>query len=1079
MSNGTSKPRRAMQLGGAFIAVFALIATITALASAQTTTRVEITEEFCINKSLGGPLTYPHDGDGDGIDDVCSLPRTKRATAARQLAMERMASELELLFGHLFAQECLTVSETFGESSAERTDECAAPRLADARGAVIPPVPAAPVPEANLDSRYYSGPVVTGPSFCINKSFGGPRTYPHDVNGDGIADICSLPRTRRAAVARQNALERMAVDLKPRFDVVFAEECLRVPETLGEPRAEAVDECAPHRGGGTPLPDPNDPTADPGTDTPDDGTQVPYVPPPIRPAATRTPTYNARAAQNVQLDPGNQLIYVSWDAPSQDAGTVFKYLVQWRPCPLNAQGRPICEAWSSTRQHDAGQTPLNYTIPNLTNFVTHEVRVLAQRGPSDPYSPALSATPGWSAPPVWPDLNALTSPVYGSITATWNPPTAVNPTASERLTVNHYVIQWDTSSGFARDCALDPTCNEAQVSGTTHPITGLSNGTYYVRVQGVTASGPGVWSLTQTYRLASTRPAPGQPTAVMLSTAAPGGTANALSVSWTAPTGTPEPTDYFVQWRNVTAGQAFSGTDRQQRITGSPPAVTHTINNLTPRNEYEVRVRAINVDAASPWSSLVKHVIGEALPPTEITINPEDGALIVTWNRPAGEPAVTSYFLQWGTSCSNSAFSSARQATIQSTDPNPSYTFPSNVLTNNVRYYIRIQSINSLGSGDWSSCVSGEPGTLNAPTTPTVADPTPNTNPRALTVTWTYTRESDDVNKPHLTGFKVRSRRTGANWSSPVPVALLPTTHADYCDNTGSTTCTYSYTYTNLVTGEDHEFQVLATNSYGDGGWSASSTATAPGTQFRPTGVSAGVNANNIRSLDVSWTAPTAHDSGTPADSPVTGYRVQYRRPGAQGWSTSSSSVANTATSYTITTGLSTGLEYEVRVVARTRSGDGPGSAVDASSTATPGDGFTPTGVTMTQSADTNGVHQLQIGWVHSHSYTPATTTTTTSTYTVQWRTCDGSAIPNCIGWRSANVTGDGATNRTYEIPVASLQHNTYYQARVRANWPSVGGSSPYSDESSRWLVTIADNNSPQTPNDRSDDTVTVTERTS
>ncbi|MCY3632241.1 MAG: fibronectin type III domain-containing protein [bacterium] len=1066
MSNGTSKPKRAMQLGSAFVAVIGLVATITAFASAQTSTSVEITEEFCINKSLGGPLTYPHDGDGDGIDDVCSLPRTKRATAARQLAMERMASELELLFGHLFAQECLTVSETFGELSAERNDECAAPRLANARGTTIPPVPAAPVPEANLDSRYYSGPVVTGPSFCINKSFGGPRTYPHDVNGDGIADICSLPRTRRAAVARQNALERMAVDLKPRFDVVFAEECLRVPETLGEASAEARDECAVHRAGGTPLPNPDDPTQpDPGADTPDDGTQLPYVPPPIRPAATRTPTYNLRAAQNVQLDPGNQLIYVSWQAPAQDAGSVFKYLVQWRPCPLNAQGRPVCQGWSSTRQHDAGQT-LTHTIENLTNFVTYEVRVLAQRGPSDPYSPALSATPGWSAPPVWPDLNALTSPVYGTISATWSPPTAINPTASERLTINHYVIQWDTSSGFARDCALDASCNETQISGTTYNIPGLSNGTYYVRVQGVTASGPGVWSLTQTYRLASTRPAPGQPTAVMLST----NTSNGLDVSWTAPTGTPEPTDYFVQWRNVTAGQGWSATDRQQRITGTPPAVTTTINNLTPRNEYEVQVQAINVDAASRWSS-AKHVIGRALPPTEITINPEDGALIVTWNRPAGEPPVTSYFLQWGTSCSNSAFSSARQATIQSAaQTGVSYTFPSNVLTNNVRYYIRIQSINSLGSGDWSSCVSGEPGTLNAPTTPTVADPNPNTNPRALTVTWTYTRENDDVNKPHLTGFKVRSRQTGANWSSPVTVRLLPTTDPSYCDNTGTGTCTYEHTFTNLTTGVAHEFQVLATNSYGDGGWSASSTATTPGTQFQPTGVSAGVNANNIRSLDVSWTAPTVGEAN------ISGYRVQYRRPGTTGWSTSSSSVANTATSYIIT-GLATGSAYEVRVVARTSFGDGPGSVANASSTATPGDGFTPTGVNMVQSADTNGVHQLQIGWVHSHSYTPATTTTTTSTYTVQWRTCDGSAIPNCTGWRTVNVTGDGATNRTYEIPVTSLQHNTYYQARVRANWPSVGGSSLYSDESSRYLVTIADNNSPQTPNDRSDDTVTVTIR--
>ena len=50
--------------------------------------------------------------------------------------------------------------------------------------------------------RYFSG-VVTGPNFCVNHSLGGALTYPLDTDRDGIADICSLPYTRREAVARQ------------------------------------------------------------------------------------------------------------------------------------------------------------------------------------------------------------------------------------------------------------------------------------------------------------------------------------------------------------------------------------------------------------------------------------------------------------------------------------------------------------------------------------------------------------------------------------------------------------------------------------------------------------------------------------------------------------------------------------------------------------------------------------------------------------------------------------------------------------------------------------------------------------
>jgi len=1069
MSNGTSKPRRAMQLGGAFVAVLALVATITTLASAQTTTSVEITEEFCINRSLGGPITYPHDNTGDGIPDLCSLPRTKRATAARQLAMERMASELELLFGHLFAQECLTVSETFGEPAAERSDECAAPRLADARGAVIPPVPTTPLPEAILDSRFYSGPVVTGPSFCINHSFGGPRTYPIDNTGDGIADLCSLPSTRRAAVARQNALERMAVDLKPRFDVVFAEECLRVPETLGEPAAEAEDECAVHRAGGTPLPTPGDPTTDPETGdpstvTPDDGTQVPYVPSPIRPSATQAPTYHDRAAQNVVLIPGNQQIEVRWAVPDEDDSTVFKYIVQWKTST---------QAWSTTQQHDAG-TGTTYTIPNLTNFMTYQIRILAQRGTNDRYTPTLTATPGWSAPPTWPVRDALTNPVYGQVVVDWAAP---DP---DQLGINHYIIQWDTNPRFAdnngtfpRDCTRDTTCNEDQTTGTettdtTYTIDGLTNGTYYVRVQGVTSNGPGVWSLTQRITLASTRLAPGQPTGITLTTA--GTNANQLTVTWTAPAAAPAPTDYLVQWRNIDLGQAFSATDRQQRIAGqytvqgqvttitTAPETTATITPVRARNEYEVRVQAINVDTPSRWSQAVKHEIGKAQPPTVITQDPGDGDLTITWNRPAGVPAVNSYFLQWGTSCSNAAFSSARQATIQSTTSSVSHTIPS--LTNNQRYYIRIQSINGLGSGDWSSCISGEPGTLNDPTISSVAERSD--NPRSLDVAWSYSRADDDQDKPHLEGFKIRWRRSGSTtWSMTGNLTLANSNADTNCDHTANdNSCNYSYILTNLLPGVAYEVQVLARNSWGEGQWSPSTSGT-PGVQFFPGTVGVLENSTNIRSLDVTWGVPSD------PDSILTGFRVQYRRSGSTSWSTSSSSLAADATSHIITN-LATGVLYEVRVVARTSAGDGPGSDLNTNNqpipSATPGGTFIPGTPTMSQTSDGNGVHQLQISWAAGSGFTGIAGNTIT--YQVQYRTCTTPAS-TCGGWRSAPTV----TGTSYEIPVNNLQDNTYYQARVRANGSTIGGYSLFSAESLRYPVTITD---PSTPSDRTDDTITV-----
>ncbi|MCY3634075.1 MAG: SpoIID/LytB domain-containing protein [bacterium] len=216
--------------------------------------------DFCLNRSLGGPTTYAHDSDGDGVADICSLPRTRREAAARQQALERMAVHprfRENFYVH-FAEECLSVPETLGEPDKEPADECQQYRERSANAPAdtgSPPQPTSPTPlppdengrspGETEDDLYYSG-VIDGPDFCFNHSLGGPTTYPHDSDGDGVADICSLPRTRREAAARQQALERLAVEYPDEFDFLFELACTEVPSTLGEPEKEAVDKCQPY-----------------------------------------------------------------------------------------------------------------------------------------------------------------------------------------------------------------------------------------------------------------------------------------------------------------------------------------------------------------------------------------------------------------------------------------------------------------------------------------------------------------------------------------------------------------------------------------------------------------------------------------------------------------------------------------------------------------------------------------------------------------------------------------------------------------------------------------------------------------
>ena len=154
---------------------------------------------FCVNHSLGGPVTYPLDQDRDGIADICSLPYTRREAVARQSALTQLANLDPTKFAREVRTACREIAgDDFGDAQdALDADACATGQVSP------PPRPVDLVAYPN----FFSGPVVTGPDFCLNHSLGGAVTYPYDIPPrDGVADICVLPYTRREAVARQTAL---------------------------------------------------------------------------------------------------------------------------------------------------------------------------------------------------------------------------------------------------------------------------------------------------------------------------------------------------------------------------------------------------------------------------------------------------------------------------------------------------------------------------------------------------------------------------------------------------------------------------------------------------------------------------------------------------------------------------------------------------------------------------------------------------------------------------------------------------------------------------------------------------------
>lgn len=411
---------------------------------------------YCLNASFGGRITYAYDGDGDGIAETCSYSGSRRAAIARQNTFERLGSMFPSQLGYLFAKECLKVPASLGEPEAELTDECAAPRSAGSDNP--PPVPPSPPPPSPADpERFFSGPVISGAAFCSNASLGGSVTYPYDRDDDAIADVCSLPRTRRAAAARQKALERLGEQLHPDlFNLLLDVECRKLLQTEGE--AEAQDECSP------PM------------------TQVYAIAPSSNPAPGPSPTTSssARPGEPTGLSVASRPegTAASWTAAADSGGApVTGYTVQWRTS---------AESWGD---NSASTASTSYTFSHAIDCTARQVRVRAtnSQGLEGEWSAIAETT--LSAPGV----PVLGEPTYPS---------------SDQVRVE---ISYPNSGGcqvtaFEYELSIDTADFEDPIIGTEDTPNAplafrLDPGTYHVRIRAQNSLGTGPWSDTVTFTL--------------------------------------------------------------------------------------------------------------------------------------------------------------------------------------------------------------------------------------------------------------------------------------------------------------------------------------------------------------------------------------------------------------------------------------------------------------------------------------------------------------------------------------------------------------------------------------------------
>ena len=955
--------------------------------------------DFCLNLSLGGPRTFPFDSNGDGIADVCSLPYTRREAIARQNGLERLAQQYPSTFLTFVKQECrLLASQDFGDSPADLA------KAVCATGALTP----SPTVE-NQPPPFYSG-VVSGPSFCANLSLGGPKTYPFDSNGDAIADTCSLPYTRREAIARQNALQKLAARFVADSNLWLVEACaaLRAQNAdFGDSAADlAQDICQPSTrpggGGGGPG------GGGPGGGGPGGG-------PPANPGP------QAPGAPNLTY--GNRTLTAVWSPlGSEITDYDVRYCIHSTGC--------VAAEWQSLIGSDDPGTSTTATISGLTNGVRYRVQVRAANGSGPgPWSPSA-----FESPSTVPDAPAVPTVTTGhkSLEVSWTVP------ADGGAPVTDYDVQYRACTKSADlTCATSPTWGSwtdrtgetTTDTATQVTISGLTNDTaYQVQVWAENRSGESSWSPSNGATPAAQRPSsPAQPATTL--------TSQGLVISWSAPAENGSAIiSYQVRYRVQNSNGTWPPTWTNYAHTGT--STEATISSLTSGGgansiAYQVQVRATNSEGAGGWSAQPPDA------PTAPTLTSGHRRIEASWSVPAANGgAITGYDVRYRActatpkTCKTSPSWGSWTSLTSNADPGTATSAIITGLTNGTAYQVQVRAANSEGAGGWSASGLESPA-AQPPDSP--AAPTLTPSDTELEASWT----APDGNGGAIVDYDVRycDKSTGCDAASEW------TALDDTGDNATSTATTA--TITGLTNDTAYQVQVRAGHSAGDSAWSLSSNGTpspgaTPNTSPPDAPGAPSVEGEHQR-LAVSWSAPAINGAA------ITDNHMRYRActatpktctssPSWGGWRVWDPGSISTATATTIT-GLANGTAYQVQVQADSAAGSSSWSASGQGTPASPAPDA-PTAPSLT-AMNTS----LVASWTP-----PAHNGAAITDYNLRYRACTAtpkscSSNPAWGSWTSLTGAADPGTNITATI--TGLTNGTAHQVQVRAG--NSGGNSAWS----------------------------------
>lgn len=429
----------------------------------------------------------------------------------------------------------------------------------------------------------------------------------------------------------------------------------------------------------------------------------------------------------------------------------------------------------------------------------------------------------------------------------------------------------------------------SQAGSGTITITGLSSNTSYTfKVKATNSVGDSAYSAdSNPITTATVATVPGAPT---IGTATSTGSTSA-TVSYTAPAS-----------NGGAAITSYTAISTPGNITGTlsqSGSGIITVNGLSPSTTYTFKVKATNSVGDSAYSSSTSSITtGSA---ATVPGAPTIGSVIATgqttatvaFNAPAsnGGAAITSYTAISTPGNITGTISQSGSGTINITG-----------LTAGTSYTFKVKATNSVGDSSYSADSSSITTTSAAtvPGAPTIGAAIP-TGTTTASVSFTAPSSDGGAAITSYTAISTPGNITGTGSSSPITVSGL--------------TASTSYT-----------FKVRATNSVGNGSYSADSgsmtTNAIPTVPGAPT--ITGATATGQTTADVSFSAPASN-----GNSPITSYTILSSPGGITG--TLSQAGGGTFN----VTGLTAGTTYTFTVKATNAVGNSSPSSASSSITTT------------------------------------------------------------------------------------------------------------------------------------------------